>query len=256
MAVTLDPSPEVIDNAPPGVEGFEGSEMVAAFAYNGYFGLQPSDLVNVQRADWASFEEMTQGQIHDLGPTIEATCAQNSEELLAYVFYKGVDTIIGIPEQVCILGWCFTPPFAGTQIVTANHYRLWTMTRPYPYGWAYVNPHARPLAPLLVIAIAGSIIGIIVTILGIIAMQQGKISFNDIRDTTRDILGSPGENIAKPISAAFWPLAALGISMVAAAIVFPVAISKVGVTLPLGPGRIETEIQAGGGPTAPPGRRR
>lgn len=243
MTMEIGPNPIVIDGVPPGIEGFAGSQLISAYAYPGYGTLTPFEDVNTQRIDWATFQDLDQDQVHDLSARLEQTALENGEELLATAVYKGVDVILGIPSEVCFLGFCWTPPFAGTALLTANHYRLWALTRPL-YA-PFVNPHARALGPLLVLAFGGVLIAVLLTIVGIQQMEQGRIKWSDLQNTVQDILGAPGENIAKPISAAFWPLAALGVAMVAAAIVFPIAMSKISVSAPIGPVRVGGEFAGG-----------
>lgn len=243
MAIIIDPNPVPLDGVPAGIDGPPGSELLSAFAYPGYANLLPDDEVNTQLIDWASLEEMDQDQMHQIGTKLQEGAYQNSEDLLAYVLYKATILDISIPQQVCAFGLCWTPPFAGSTIISCFQYRLWSLTRPVYVPAA--NPYMRPLAPLLVLIIGGILISFILTIVGVIAMQQGRIKFSDLRDTVHEIISAPGENIAKPISAAFWPLAALGISMVGAAIIFPIAMSKVSVSAPLGPARVTAGVEAG-----------
>lgn len=243
MSMTVSDDPPIIEGVPPGIEGQEGAEMISAFGYPGYATLQPGEDVDLQRVDWASFQAMTQDEMHTIGDNLRQTAAENGAELLAYVLYRSTDTVVGIPNQICMFGWCWTPPLAGTAFVQANHYRLWSMTR--PMGAAYANPHVRALGPLLIIAIAGSLIAMLAVIVGIQQMQQGRIKWSEVSDFVHGVITAPGEVVAGPIQAAAWPLAALGISMVLASIVFPIAVSHINVNVPLGPASISGGLETG-----------
>lgn len=86
----------------------------------------------------------------------------------------------------------------------------------------------------MILIVGALIVTSLVVIIGYLEMRSGKIKFGDLVGGIRDLAEVPGDIVTKPILAASLPLAALGIALVGAAIVLPVAITKVSLNVPVG----------------------
>lgn len=234
--------------------GPEGSRLVSAYAYGSYPFVSPGDNMHTIQLDFVSPFKISQQQIVDAISSVQQRFQDGGETVVVFALFERQDFDVGIPARVCFFDYCFTPPFAGTRVLTVYSYRLWIMS----YIWRTASLAVRPMIGALgIIAIAIAIVIVLAGIAGFTAFAEGKITWPELQDTVQEIIKAPGENIKEALSPLNWAGMGLGLILVGAAIVIPVLSAKVGVSVPVGQARIETEVAAGGGAApAPPRRRR
>ena len=241
-------NPQVLQDTPQGMYGPEGSEPVSIIAYPGYFTLQDGEDVNTAAIDFISFALIDADFIAQAMENVIPEIISNGEEILAYGLFRSTIFNLSIPDQICLFGYCFTPPFAGDDVVTSYSYRLIIYTRPsYQAGAMSI----RALGPAAIIAIALALIAVVTVIAGIILMSQGTIKWRDIKDYTHDLITAPGQNVAQSLTG---PLIGLGLAITAAAIFLPMVSTSVQAQVPIGPARVG--VAAGAGTKPPSGGRR
>jgi hypothetical protein len=220
--------------------GPEGSELVSVYAYPSYFTLKDGDDVNTTSIDFVSFEIIGTDLIAQAVENIIPQIISGGEEILCYGLFRWTIFDLSVPQQVCVFGFCFTPPFAGNEVTSAYGYRLVIYTRP-----VYVYPQVlgvRALTPALVLAIVAGILAIITLIVGIIAMTTGTIKWQDVKEYTHDIITAPGQNVKEALTL---PLVAFGLALVATAVVLPLAVAKVEARVPIGGAQVTVGGEAG-----------
>lgn len=250
MSIILDPNPTPIDGVFTYPEPPPGYQTISAYAYPDLFRLNPGESVDTAAIDFVSPYEIDPAWLRARFNEQLVNFIQNGEELLAYALYKGTERDITIPNEICFLDHCWVPPWGGETVASMASYRLWVIgRRTYP-----ASPSVRGVWPAGVIAviIIGAILSVILLV-GIIQVLRGEIKFSDITDFILRIFRAPGENVASALGGNTGPFMALGFTLVAAGIFLPALSTKVGVSMPVGPGQVQLEAGTTGGGS---GRRR
>lgn len=252
MATDIPANPQVLTDVPQGMVGPEGSELVSIYAYPTYFTLTDGEYVNTMAIDFASFQFIGADLIAQAMQQIIPHIVANGEEILCYGLFRYTIFDLQVPDEICVFGICFPPPFGGSHVVTSYGYRLVVYTRP-SYS-AYGSYQARALGPAVILAIAAALIAVLTVIVGIIGMSTGTIRWSEIKDFTHDLITAPGQNVSQALTG---PLVAFGIALVGAAIVLPMAIGSIEAQVPVGPGSVTLGGTLGSGqPPTRGGQRR
>lgn len=248
MSIILPGSTRWIVDTPTFMVGPTGSYFRSAFAYPGFFAGDPEDDLLTYEIDWGTVEQVDIATLRSLVEQMLPTFASEGEEVLAYALFEKPETLVLIPEESCIFDFCFTPPFAGTEIPLGYTYRLWVVTRP---GVAILAaPSVRALGPAAIIAIGLVFVVAVFTLIGVFQITTGAVKYKDVRAATEAIVKAPGENVATAISGGLTlPLIALGFTLVAAAMFLPAISAKVTGEAPIGPGRVGGELGVAPRPT-------
>ncbi len=240
MATIIPENPQVITDTPQGMVGPEGSELVSVYAYPPYFTLLDGEDINTTSIDFVSFEIIGTDLMARAVENIIPQIVSGGEQILCYGLFRWTIFDLSIPQEVCIFGFCFTPPFAGNQVTTAYGYRLVIYTRPVYYG--FLSTAVRPLTPALVLAIVAGIVAVLTLVAGIIAMTTGTIKWQDVKQYTHDLITAPGQNVKEALTL---PLVAFGLTLVGAGVVLPMAIARVEARVPLGGAQVTVGGEAG-----------
>lgn len=250
MAIIIDPNPVPIGDDPNPMVGPAGSHFVSAVSYPEFFELQDGEDVFTLQCDFLSPTEISPATLRGAMDDLRNQGILNSELILAYSLWQASESTIVVPDQICVLGYCWTPPWAGETVLSTYTYRLWILSKGF---FAFPSSvRVRPAGALLVLALVALLTVGVAMIAGIIAMNNGSIKWKDIKDFSKDILLLPGENIARAEAGLAWPMVAFGIAMVAGAIVLPIAISRATVGIHAGPvqATLGGEFGRAGGPAA------
>jgi hypothetical protein len=254
MANTIPPYLEPTYDSPSPMVGQEGSTLLSAVCWPSYFGIGSGEEVETVRLDFYSPTQIDRETLFNRMWGLQAFSRQHGRDLVAYGLYRSTAFDIPIPNQVCVMGHCWTPPWAGQRVATMYHYRLWVLWREIA-----VSPSIRAAWPALGVVIAVGVLLIlgIALVAGVWSLTTGKVTWPEIAQYTKDILKSPGENVAGPITAAAWPMVAMGFALVASSIALPLVVRKAEFGLAGGPFRTALELGSPGyvAPIEPPRRR-
>ena len=237
-------------NGPP------GSQIISAFTYDTYWTLTNGAIqeeVQTLQYDFMASEFMGQDTWHQVLDNIRFQLLQSNLQIVAYILWENVVFDVSIPSDICIPGTtiCWTPPLAGQSVVQVVQYRLWMMIIPFvgpvPMVSAAVAPFVFVIPIMTILGLTLAFVVATFTIIAAVQIFQGKMTLGQAISPIGDLAKIPGETIAAPIQAVSWPFFALGIAMVAAGIFIPMAAGSVGVTAPIGPGRVDVQAGSGGG---------
>lgn len=244
MTVVIDPNPGIIDNRISWPVAPAGFELQSAFAFPNLFNLVDGDPVDTLTIDFVSPYQIDPAWLAGQFIKRIVEIARQGEYIQGYALYRGAVQEVAIPEEICFLGSCWTPPFAGQTVQAMYSYRLWIMGVPLQPTDDQV--HSRGAWPVILAVGALIIIGLPI-LAGIVQVIRGEATFKDVAREVREILSAPGENLAKPTMALSWPLMAFGFAVVAAGIFLPVATSHIEAKVPVGPGEFSGGAVFGGG---------
>ncbi|RJQ43389.1 MAG: hypothetical protein C4534_08305 [Gaiellales bacterium] len=246
MSIIIDPNPTPIDGVVTYPEPPPGYRTISAYAYPDLFSLNPGERVDTVAIDFVSPYEIDPVWLRARFNEQLVNFIQNGEELLAYALHRGAEQNITIPNEICFMDHCWTPPWGGETVASMTSYRLWVIGRPtYP-----ASPSVRPVIQFgvgAIIAIVLTAILALVFIVGIILVLHGDIKWSDIVDGIIRVLRAPGENVASALGGNTGPFMALGFTLVAAGIFLPALSTKIGVSMPVGPGQVQLEAGTSGG---------
>ncbi len=239
----------ILTDTPQGMSGPDGSELITLMAYPPYFNLQDGDPVNTMAIDFASFGVIGQDWFEQAIQSVIPNIMAAGETILCYGVYRSTIFDVNIPNQICIFGACFTPPFAGDNVTSMYSYHLVVYTISTPPAVALA---VRPLGPAVIVVIVLGIITIITLIVAVYEISTGNLTWKDLQAYTHDIITAPGQNISQAMTG---PFIGLGLVLVASSIALPALVSHLDVSAPIGPARISAGGTSGGG-GAPGGARR
>ncbi len=256
MAITPPPGITPVDEGTLMV-GPSGSHFLSAFSYNLYFDLPPDSIVNTYKLDFIvpwqlSYSDFVTAIQNVLLPFFGV----KGEQMVCYAVWERYEGDLVVRDQFCIdfpiIGeQCFTPPFAGQTIASTYYYRIWIVT--HDIGTPMALPQARALAPLVELIVV--LILALPVIVAIIEFSSGKLTWDQVRSTTREIIRAPGEALAPAIMAVTWPFMAFGLTLIAAGIFLPQLMLKVGGEVPVAGGKVGGEVATGAPRAAQPRRR-
>jgi len=238
----MNPNPPVYEDQPTLPQGQPGSTLVVSYGFSGW-AYTPADAdVDTMQFDFYS-PNLIDGRVFKVVMQQLANfIAGRGSELLAYGLWRSSVFGVTMPEQMCMLNYCWAPPFAGQTATFIYHYRLWVCARPIVAGGLSYRA-IWPVLPILALALAIIMVGVFVV--AAYEVLSGNLKFSQLIDAIRKLLKVPGESVSQPIMSLAWPLAALGLTMVAASIVFPLVQARVGAEIPVGAGRVTLGGSAG-----------
>lgn len=227
-----------------------------AYAYAAYFGVPPGETLDSVALEFITPSPISPDQIHSAVEVIRNGLAIADMLIVSYMLYEKTEFQIDVPEEICLEAFgfreCFIPPLAGTNLLTGYRYVLGLLIQTFPKPLAVRDSSVRAALPgigaLLVIFLGA--IAVIGTVALVVGWWTGRVTKQELTSFVKDVLQSPGNNIAAPITAAAWPFAAMGIAMVAAGLLIPFATMKAGAEVPIGPARLHGEVGTAPAPTA------
>jgi hypothetical protein len=245
------------ENTPTFLSPLPGGSPVSIYCYPAFFETQPGDEMHTFGFEFVSALKLSPELIKEAMDHVMPMFLDGGEDLSFYFAWEKQEFDIHIPEQFCFFGHCWTPPWAGNTVLVVYRYRLWVVSRILSVG----SLMARPVLPALaIIAIFAGICLVLGTIASIIFFAEGKLTAKQITEGVKGIVTAPGENFKTALSPLTWAGLGVGVLLIGMGIALPYATSHLGVTVPIGPARVQAGVESRGvPPPAPPaqaGRRR
>lgn len=235
--ITIPSEPTIITDAVtlPG-DGLPGSIYRGSWVFDAYNSVNDDDTVDTLQMDFALPYQLSDDAIIETMVRLTEAYAPNGQTLLGFSVYEAelfdiqvptsislAGTIIPIPSEVCLpIVGCI--PIAGQTIASGYQYRFWILSKD-PQVAAY---NTRSLTAGVILAIGLLIPVLLVSVIGFTAFITGKIKFGEIREATREVLDTPKRFVEGSTGSFAWPLAVLGVVIVAAGLIIPVALNASG----------------------------
>ncbi len=220
-----------------------------SYAYSAYFDVQPGEEVDLTTTGFTSYAILGIDLIEPVLQQLGITLAEQGQELLAWAIYEKPTFDISVPNQICILDQCFTPPFAGDNLVSGYDYYLYFISRAAPVASA----STRALVPLLLAAVAS----LLIVAFGFVLLWKwstGAVTLKQVTDVAGEVFKAPGRGLGEVTQGITTPLVVGGIFLGLMAVAFPL-ITNVQVHAPIGPATISAGARSTGGSVAAQPRR-
>lgn len=240
MPTVLDTNVPITDNTPTFPDTPAGFDVVSLFAYHELDAITASSDLSTTEITSFHLAREGAGAWNEAVNQIKAQYAAQGQTVLAYGVYEQPVENISVPTQFCVAGQCFDVPgqvclpfigclpVAGQTLQSGYVYRLWMLTENGPaVASGYAGPftlrgQVRGFLPILeAIGVAIIILTGVVGLAFTIGIVTGKLTPQQVVDQVKAVLRVPGENLQGPIQSVALPFVALGITIVAGALLIP-----------------------------------